>query len=229
MSAGIETLRGGLIVSCQAAPGSPLDSPEILAAMARCAQLAGAVGIRANYARNIRAIAQAVPLPIIGIQKREVSGFEVYITPEYADALEVAQAGAQIIALDATARPRPGLHDFPALTRRIHSELDRRVMADVSTYEEGIAAAEAGADIVATTLSGYTAQTADRRDRGPDLELVARLASALKPLPVICEGRIHTPQQARAAIEAGAFAVVVGTAITATDWIAAQFAQALTG
>lgn len=229
MSIWIETLRGGLIVSCQAAPGSPLDSPEILAAMARCAEMSGAVGIRANYARNIRAIAQAVRLPIIGIQKREVPGFEVYITPEFEDAREVAQAGAQIIALDATARPRPGSDDFAALTQRIHRELDRRVMADIATYEEGIAAAEAGADIVATTMSGYTSETADRRGRGPDLELVARLADALKPLPVICEGRIHTPHQARAAIEAGAFAVVVGTAITATDWIAAQFAQALSG
>jgi N-acylglucosamine-6-phosphate 2-epimerase len=227
MSAWIETLRGGLVVSCQAAPGSPLDSPEILAAMARCAELSGAVGIRANYARNIRAIAQAVRLPIIGIKKREVPGYEVYITPEYKDALEAAQAGAQIIALDATPRPRPGSDNFAALTRRIHSELDRRVMADISTYEEGIAAAEAGADIIATTLSGYTTETATSKARGPDLELVARLSDALKPLPVICEGRIHTPQQARDALEAGAFAVVVGTAITATDWIAAQFARAL--
>jgi N-acylglucosamine-6-phosphate 2-epimerase len=222
----LQSLRGGLIVSCQAAPGSPLDSPEILAALARCAEMAGAVGIRANHGRNIAAIAAAVRLPILGIKKRDTPGCEVYITPEFRDAQEVVQAGARIVALDATARLRPGPDDFAALTRRIHEELGASVMADCATFEEGVAAEEAGADMVATTLSGYTSYTAAKRAQGPDLEMVERLARMIH-VPVVCEGRIHTPEQARMALEAGAYAVVVGTAITAPAWIAEQFVAAM--
>src|SRR5258708_40240824 len=119
----LASLEGGLIVSCQAAPGSPLDSPDILVALAMCADEAGAVGIRANHGVNIGAISQAVRLPIIGIKKREVPEFEVYITPEWKEVLEVAEAGARIVALDPSARPRPGPDDFRALTKRIHQEL----------------------------------------------------------------------------------------------------------
>src|SRR5438105_2218143 len=155
----LDSIRGGLVVSCQAAPGSPMDSPAMLAAFARCAEIAGAVGIRANHGPNIEAIARAVSLPIIGIKKREVPGFEVYITPEWEDVMEVHRAGARIVALDATNRPRPGPHDFAALTRRVHDELGALVMADVSTFEEGAAAAEAGAGMVATTMSGCTPYT----------------------------------------------------------------------
>jgi N-acylglucosamine-6-phosphate 2-epimerase len=218
----LASLEGGLIVSCQAAPGSPLDSPETLAAMAKCANEAGAAGIRANHGANIAAISKLVRLPVIGIKKREVPEFEVYITPEWKDVLEVAKAGAKIIALDATARPRPGHEDFRALAKRIHEELGLMVMADISTLEEGKKAHEDGADIVATTMSGYTPYTLDRYELGPDLELVQELAKALD-CPVICEGRISTPAQAGSALSAGAYAVVVGTAITAPTWIAEQF------
>ena len=223
----IRTLRGGLIVSCQSAPGSPTDSPAILAAFAKSAEIAGAVGIRANYARNIAAIRALTELPIIGIKKRETPGFEVYITPEFGDAQEVADAGATIIALDATDRPRPGPHGFRDLVVRIHDELRLPVMADVSTFEEGVAAAESGAELVATTMSGYTDFTSGKLSLGPDLDLVRRLADSLST-PVICEGRIHTPDQARAALDAGAYAVVVGTAITAPMWITEQYLKAMT-
>jgi N-acylglucosamine-6-phosphate 2-epimerase len=218
----LASLEGGLIVSCQAAPGSPTDFPEILAAFARCADEAGAAGIRANHGPNIEAISNAVRLPIIGIKKREVPGFEVYITPEWQDVIEAANAGAKIIALDATARPRPGRETFGDLAKRIHDELGLLVMADVSTVSEGTKAREDGADMVATTMSGYTSYTSDRFDLGPDLELVESLAKKLD-CPVICEGRISTPSQAGSALNAGAFAVVVGTAITAPTWIAEQF------
>ena len=220
------SLRGGLIVSCQAPTGAPTDSPEILAAFARSAEIAGAVGIRANYPRNVEAIATAVKLPIIGILKREVPGFEVYITPEYKDAEEIAAAGAHIIALDATDRPRPGAHRFSELVKRIHDELGLAVMADISSFEEGIQAAESGADLVATTMSGYTAYTVEKLAQGPDIDLVRRLASE-SSAPIICEGRIHNPAQAREALGAGAHAVVVGTAITAPIWITQQYTKAM--
>src|SRR6266852_1381219 len=125
-------MEGGLVVSCQAAPGSPMDSPDILAAFAKCADEAGAAGIRANHGVNIAAISKAVRLPVIGIKKREVQEFEVYITPEWKDVLEVAEAGAKIVALDATARPRPGPDDFRALAKRIHNELGLLIMTDIS-------------------------------------------------------------------------------------------------
>ena len=222
----LESLRGGLIVSCQAAPASPMDRPDILAAFATCAEMAGAVGIRANYPANIAAIAEAVKLPVIGILKREVPGYEVYITPEFADAQAVAAAGAHIIAIDATDRPRPGQDRFEDLVRRVHGELGLPVMADVSTFEEGLRAAESGTDLVATTMNGYTSATSDRLARGPDIDLVRRLASEISA-PVICEGRIHSPMQAREALNAGAYAVVVGTAITAPTWITEQYVKAL--
>ena len=222
----IDSLRGGLIVSCQAAAGSPTDSPEILAALAKSAELAGAVGIRANYVQNIIAIANTVKIPIIGIKKREVQGFEVYITPEYIDAYEVATAGAHLIALDATNRPRPGEDSFRDLVGRIHDELELPVMADVSTYDEGVRAADAGADLIATTMSGYTSYTADKLPLGPDIELVRALADRMT-IPVVCEGRIHTPEQAKAALDAGAHAVVVGTALTAPIWITEQYVKAM--
>src|ERR1044071_9008962 len=120
MNAIIESLHNGLIVSCQAAPGSPLDSPQTMAAMARCAELGGAVAIRANHGPNIAAVCAAVGLPVIGINKRDIPGYDVYITPELRDVEEARDAGAQIIALDATARPRPGPHSFADLAKIIH-------------------------------------------------------------------------------------------------------------
>lgn len=227
MNSTINSLRGGLIISCQASPGSPFGTPDRLAAFARCAENAGAVGIRACHGENIRAIAHCVSLPIIGIKKREVPGYDVYITPELSDAREVRNSGAIIIATDATNRPRPGVDTTSQLIRRIHLDLCGLAMADIATFDEGVAAADMGADLVCTTMSGYTPNTADRRN-GPDLELVERLANRLS-VPVICEGRVNTPDQARAALAAGAWAVVVGAAITAPDWIAGQFVGALRG
>jgi N-acylglucosamine-6-phosphate 2-epimerase len=224
----IESLRGGLIVSCQADPGSPLAAPAILAALAGAAEAGGAAGIRANGPSNVAAITRAVGIPVIGIYKVVRSGCDVYITPTFADAAAIVEASdppPSIIAFDATDRPRPDGQNWRILAGRIKAELGTLTMADIATRIEGIAAADAGADLVATTLSGYTAETAGQREHGPDLELVHQLAS--QGIPVICEGRIHSPDLARAAIEAGAYAVVVGTAITAIDWVTRRFRQAM--
>ncbi len=204
MSSPLEALRGGLVVSVQAPEGSPLAASSHLAAMARAAELGGAAGIRAQ---DIRAVKQAVQLPVIGLRKRRVEGSEVYITPSLDDARAVATAGADIVAVDATLRARPDGVGLSALV----SELSVPVLADVDSLDAGLTAREAGAAAVATTLAGYTGETAPPEE--PDLDLVAALATALD-CPVFAEGRIATPDQARAAFEAGAFAVVVGTAIT---------------
>lgn len=234
----LESLRGGVIVSCQADATTPLGTPPVLAALAEAAQRGGAVGIRANGPENLRAICSTVTIPVIGIYKVVRPGSDVYITPTFADAqaLHLSASEAEhlasytppaIIALDCTARDRPDGIPWQTMVKRIQTEMGTLVMADIATYEEGIAASEAGVDLVATTLSGYTAETQSRRATdGPDLELVSRLASTVR-IPVICEGRIHSPEQARLACEAGAYAVVVGTAITAIDWVTHQYLQAL--
>jgi len=212
----LEALRGGLVVSVQAPPGSPLAAPEQIAAMARAASLGGAAGIRAT---EVAAVKEAVKLPVIGLLKRQVEGSEVYITPSLEDARAVAAAGADVVAVDATLRQRPDGVDLATLV----SELPVPVLADVDCVEAGVAAREAGAAAVATTLSGYTGSNASSHT--PDINLVEILAAELD-CPVFAEGRIATPDHARAAFEAGAFAVVVGTAITDPVALTRGFAAA---
>lgn len=215
-------LQGGVIVSCQALAGEPLHGATIMAHMAVAAQQGGAVGIRADGPADIRAIHSAVSLPVIGLFKD--GDDDIYITPTWAHACMVADAGADVIALDGTQRPRPDGRSLKEMIKAIHTKLGKLTLADVSTLEEGAAAEAAGADFVATTLAGYTPYSA--KNDGPDLDLVQALANRLR-VPVIAEGRINTPAAAKAAIEAGALAVVVGTAITRPQWITAQFVAAI--
>jgi len=203
----LDRLRGGLIVSCQAPPGSPLENPQVIAAMAAAAKRAGAVGVRVNGPENVRAVRSAVRIPILGIYKRR--GQEIVITPTFEDAAAIREAGADLIALDATARARPA-----ELIRRVQGELGCPVMADISTCVEGIAASEAGATLVATTLFGYTEGTSG--SQLPGLDLVEELVRS-QPAPVVCEGGVSQPDQVAEALRRGAFAVVVGTAITGIE------------
>ncbi len=209
MSDVIGRLKKGLIVSCQADRSSPLFGPLYMSAMAKAAEIGGAVGIRANGPEDIRAIRSVVNLVIIGIYKVQIPGYPVYITPTFETAKEIAEAGADIIACDATLRERP--LPFAELVKMIHQEFGLKVMADVSTKEEGLRAAEEGADLIATTLSGYTPYSPKRK--GPDFLLIRELTKELS-LPVVGEGRFRYPWQVRRAILEGAYAVVVGNAIT---------------
>jgi N-acylglucosamine-6-phosphate 2-epimerase len=222
----LRRVRGGLIVSCQALPDEPLFGSEIMARLARAARQGGAVGIRANTPPDIAAIRAAVPdLPIIGLWKVTVAGFEdVYITPRLADARAVADAGADVIAVDATDRPHPE-GTAADLIRAVKAATGKPVMADISTEAEAEAAAAAGADVVSTTLSGYTPYSPQQE--GPDLRLVRKLAAAKLPIPVVAEGRFADPDEVWAARGAGAWAVVVGGAITRPQLITRRFAEAL--
>ena len=215
----IDHIQGGLIVSCQARPGNPLKGADHMAAMAEAAEMGGAVGIRAN-AEDIIEIRKRVSLPIIGIYKTERQLVYPYITPDFEHAKKVAEYGADIIAIDATNRPRKEGTDVKELIRQIHEELDLLVMADISTFEEGVAAAEAEVDLVSTTLSGYT--TYSPYTETPDLELVKRLKSAIS-VPVIAEGRYNDPEALASAWKAGAHAVVIGSAITNVAFITERF------
>jgi N-acylglucosamine-6-phosphate 2-epimerase len=223
----IESLREGLIVSCQALPDEPLFGVQHMAAMARAAVAGGAVAIRANGPDDIAAIRKAVRLPILGLFKEDIPGCEVRITPTLEHAEKIARAGADVVAVDATRRARPGNLSVKDMIDHIHKVIGKPVLADVSTLDEGLAAVESGADFVATTLSGYTAYSPSQP--GPDFVLLGKLVNHLKPLgiPVIAEGRVSTPQEAVHALALGAHAVVVGSAITRPQWITAQFSGAL--
>lgn len=221
-----EPLQGGLIVSCQALEGEPLFGSEIMAKLALAAREGGAVGLRANTPVDIAAIKALVPeLPLFGLWKVVVSGFEeVYITPRLREAVAVAKAGAEIIALDATLRPHPE-GSTAELIRAVKAETGRLVLADIDNEASALAAVEAGADALSTTLSGYTPDSPALV--GPDLELVGRLAAYRLPVPLFAEGRIHSPEDARAALDAGAFAVIVGGAITRPAQITERFVKAM--
>ncbi|MFC6703859.1 N-acetylmannosamine-6-phosphate 2-epimerase [Flexivirga alba] len=218
----IESLRGRLIVSCQAYPGEPMRDPRTMARVALSAARGGAAAIRAQGLDDLRLIHQQVDLPVIGLWKD--GDAPVYITPTLEHALAVAETGVEIVAIDGTAQERPDGRTVAEIISELHRRTGVLVMADCSTLDEGRAAADAGADLVGTTLAGYTPYTT--KTEGPNLQLVEQLASALE-VPVVCEGRVHTPAQARAAIDAGAFTVVVGTAITHPATITGWFAGAL--
>ncbi|MFD1254076.1 Putative N-acetylmannosamine-6-phosphate 2-epimerase [Devosia equisanguinis] len=203
-------LPRGLVVSCQARADNPLHGPQFMGAMALAARDGGAVGIRANGPADIAAV-KAAGLPVIGIHKVFSEQYPVYITPDFAAAEAIVAAGAEVVALDCTERPRDG--EPPAvLIRRIREELGAEVFADISTLREGLAAADWGAHYVATTLSGYTEATEPKPEE-PDLRLLEALARKLA-VPVVAEGRYNSPELVRQGFEAGAHAVVVGTMIT---------------
>ncbi|MDQ3694049.1 MAG: N-acetylmannosamine-6-phosphate 2-epimerase [Chloroflexota bacterium] len=206
----LRRLGGGLVVSCQARPDNPLHGPRPMALMARAAVLGGARGIRANGGEDIAAIRSVVDVPILGISKVTADDGAVFITPTAASAELVIAAGARLVALDGTARPRPGGEPLAAVIAAIH-QAGALALADVATTDDADHAVRAGADAVGTTLSGYTADSP--RQDGPDFAFVTELVKR-HMIPVYAEGRIWTAEQARRALEHGAAFVVVGTAIT---------------
>ena len=220
----LNQLHGGLVVSCQAPPHSPLHEPLVIGAIALASVNQGAVGVRIDTPAHIQAVRQQVTVPIIGLWKRQIPGSSVYITPQFEQAMAVAEAGADLIAIDGTQRPRPGGETLPDLIHRIHTQLGKPVMADVDTLENAIAAAAAGADVIGTTLYGYTEATQGQVPPG-----YALLETMVKTLtqPVVCEGGIASPAMAHQALALGASFVVVGTAITGIDAQVAAYCAAI--
>jgi N-acylglucosamine-6-phosphate 2-epimerase len=218
----LEDIRGGLIVSCQAYPGEPMRDPRTMAQVARAAVTGGAVAVRAQGEEDVRQVVSAVDVPVVGLVKEGDKG--VFITPTLEHALAVAAAGAQVVALDGTRRRRPDGRSLAETVEGLRERADVLVMADCGSLADARAAVEAGADIVGTTLAGYTGERL--RTEGPDLELLEQVVAALD-VPVIAEGRIHTPAQAAAALATGAFAVCVGTAITHPTTITSWFVDGL--
>lgn len=200
-----------------------------MAQMALAAWKGGAAGIRANSGADIRAISRVVPLPIIGIVKREYPDSSVYITATLAEAEEAIQAGAHILALDATQRPRPSGQALESFVAQIRRRWQIPLMADVSSVEEGVLAAQLGFDLVSTTLVGY-AGNHEPLQYEPDFALIAQMVEAVSGrfgIPVVAEGHVWEPLQARRCLELGAYAVVVGSAITRPRLIAERFAESM--
>lgn len=223
----IESLRGKLIVSCQALSNEPLHSSYIMGRMAIAAKMGGAKGIRANTKEDIQEIQRQVDLPIIGIVKREYSDSSIYITPTMKEIDELMEVKPEIIALQATEGLRPGgqtLDDFYHRIRERYGSI--LLMADCSTVDECLYADELGFDFIGTTMVGYTEQSRDDRIDANDFEILKRILAGVHH-PVIAEGNINTPEKAKRVIEIGAFCVVVGSSITRPQLITRHFADAL--
>ena len=215
----LDQIKGKLVISCQALPGEPLHSPMIMGRMAIAAKNAGAAGIRAQGVADIIEIKQVTGLPVIGIIKQNYPDSEVFITATKKEVQELLATDCEMIALDATIRPRPNGELLQDLLDQIHAA-NRLAMADCSTLEEAKIAEEMGFDCVSTTLAGYTSYST--QTSGPDVELVKQLVKDCQ-IPVIAEGKIHTPEQLKEIMNLGVYSAVVGGAITRPQEIAQRF------
>ena len=227
MNEKVESLKGKLIVSCQALPHEPLHSSFIMGRMALAAKEGGAYGIRANTKEDIAEIQTQVDLPVIGIVKRDYEDSKVYITPTMKEINELMEVRPDIIALDATHSLRPGGRTLDEFYREIRKSYpEQLLMADCSTVEEALHADQLGFDFIGTTLVGYTDQSRDLKIESNDFEIIRQIVAKVKHR-VIAEGNINTPEKAKRVIELGAFSVVVGSIITRPQLITKSFAEAL--
>jgi N-acylglucosamine-6-phosphate 2-epimerase len=221
----VEKLKGIVVVSVQAMPSEPLYPEKCMAAMMKSVVNGGAGALRVAGARDVKNAKALFDIPVIGLTKPEKIPPNwkeiVYITPTVKDVIELIEAGADIVALDGTQRKRPGNEKLKDLIKFIH--INKRIaMADISTTEEGLAAKEAGADILSTTLAGYTMESLSSPTDTPDFELLKQLVEKTN-MPVVLEGRIWEPAQVDKAFELGAHCVVIGSAITRPQLITKRF------
>lgn len=223
----LNAIRGKMIISCQAVAGEPLyvEEKSIMYLMARAAKQAGAPAIRTSGIRDVIAIKEETGLPVIGLVKIQYEGFESYITPTMKEVDELVAAGSDVVALDCTLRKRGDGKTISQFLSEIREKYpDIILMADISNYEEGINAWKCGVDILGTTMSGYTSYTPKKDE--PDYELMRKLSQDVD-IPVIGEGKIHSPEQAVEALRTGVWAIVVGGAITRPLEIAQRFMRAI--
>ena len=216
-----EKIKSKLIVSCQPVVGGPLDNESSILSIAEASVNGGAVGLRINDKQNVYNIKKKLNVPVIGIKKREIIGSNVIITPFSEDVTALADSGADIVAFDATFRERPV--EIEKLINLIHKK-NCIAMADCSSVDEAINASRLGADIVASTLSGYTTK---KTPKNPDFKMISDFKNFNLQTPIIAEGRIYSPNQAHKSIKLGAHSVVVGTAINRVEIITSWFSNGI--
>jgi N-acylglucosamine-6-phosphate 2-epimerase len=222
----IASLKDGIVVSCQLETDEPFNTPELVAKFALSAVNGGAAGIRTEGIDTIYAVRSVVREPLIGLVDGRFSNGWICITPDFMDIEALLKSNVDIIALDVTPRKRPNGMDGIEFFEEVRNHYDIPLIADISTFEEGIRAAEMGADAIATTLAGYTEYTQRSLTDEPDFTLIEELARAVK-VPVIAQGRIWTPQHAQEALKRGAFCAVAGAAITRPRMITKRFVDAM--
>lgn len=219
-------LKNQIIISVQSSFGEPLYNEDVMIAMMKSVISGGARALRLAGPRDIKNAASFDPkIPIIGITKPKVipENFRelVYITPTVADAKVVVEAGADVVAFDATMRERPNGEKLEDIVNFVKSQ-GRLAMADIATFEEAENAHKLGCDLISTTLSGYTTESIKSEPQeGPDFELLEKIVRT--GANVILEGRIWNPEEVVRAFESGAFAVVVGSAVTRPHEIVKRF------
>jgi len=218
-------IKRGLIVSCQAEGDDPFNSPEAVTLFAKAAVMGGAVGIRSEGIEKTKFILREVNVPVIGLLKSKFEDGYVRITGSFDDVEQLIKTGCQIIAVDGTFRKREGLRG-PEFISEIKKKNDVIIMADISTYAEGVACVDYGADCISTTLSGYTPDTKYYPMDKPDFDIIEKLVKDVS-IPIIAEGRINRPEQASGMIARGAWSVVVGTAITRPKSITSWYVEAI--
>lgn len=218
----LDDLKGSLLVSCQAYKEEPLHGSYIMAKMALAAKEGGAKGVRGSGVEDIAAIKKEIDLPIVGINKKFTEGCEVIITPDLKSAEEIVNAGTDIVAIDCTFRKNYlGVYSYEYIPEFKKKYPNIPVMADIATLEEAINAYKLGAEIVSTTLSGYTENSPKQEE--PDFKLIKDIREALGDAVYInAEGRIVTKEDVKKALDMGADFVTVGTAITRPQWITKQ-------
>lgn len=218
----ISKLKNNIIVSCQAGKEEPMYSPEAIILMTKASIKGGAKAIRAESPISIRQIKHFFDIPVIGLYKKKYENSEVYITPTKKEIDSIAIAGSDIIAIDATNRQRPFNEKLEDLLNYIHNKYNLPVMADISTYEEGVNAEKLGFDLISTTLSGYTSYS--KKSDEPDFELLEKLSKNIKT-PIILEGRVWETNHLKEAFKRGAYSVVIGSSITRPNLITERFCQ----
>lgn len=225
----LNLIKGEMIISCQAVKGEPLyvEEKSVMYLMARASKQAGAKCIRTSSIRDVIAIKEETGLPVIGLIKVQYEGFDSYITPTMKEVDELVKAKTDVIAIDCCFSKRGDGKDISDFMKEVRKKYPNQIlMADISTYEEAKNAETIGFDIVSTTMSGYSKHTLDKDKTKPDFELLEKCVKGLS-IPTICEGKIHSPEQAGEAFRKGAFAIVVGGAITRPLEIAQRFYKAL--
>ncbi|WP_042143534.1 N-acetylmannosamine-6-phosphate 2-epimerase [Paucisalibacillus sp. EB02] len=222
----LSTIQGKLIVSCQALEDEPLHGSSLMAKMAEAAKVGGAKAIRCNTVSDAVAIKKQTGLPIIAIIKRDYTDSDIYITPTLKEVKELLAINPEVIALDATNRRRPNDEGLKDIVHYIHENSDTLVMGDIATLQDAAYANDCQVDILSSTLSGYTEETAQKH--GPDFELVKELTRKYN-IPIIAEGKLNTPDDAKRMLDLGAWSVVVGGAITRPQLITKSFVSAIKG